>query len=218
MTPIDRSDMRILAALQSNARQTNRAVAAEVGLAPSTTLDRIRSLEQNEVITGYHAAVDLKVLRKRSGSGVSTAIATAVPESGSSGSRPEINQPTPPPSGSGSVTAPNRKPAMYGVVGFIVIITVVVLWFMLGRGPSGTISSMVVLPFENVGADPDLEYLSDGVTEEIINNRLGAGPCVGQVVTPSATTVRNIDPAQKARNDLAQLVQHEVGVVASFWQ
>ena len=62
MTPIDRSDMRILAALQSNARQTNRAVAAEVDLAPSTTLDRIRSLEQNEVITGYHAAVDLKAL------------------------------------------------------------------------------------------------------------------------------------------------------------
>ena len=62
MTQIDRSDARILAALQSNARQTNRAVATQVGLAPSTTLDRIRSLEENEVITGYHAAVDLKAL------------------------------------------------------------------------------------------------------------------------------------------------------------
>jgi len=62
MAQLDRSDIRILAVLQSDARQTNRAVAAEVGLAPSTTLDRIRSLELNEVITGYHAAVDLKAL------------------------------------------------------------------------------------------------------------------------------------------------------------
>jgi len=114
-------------------------------------------------------AVDLKVLRKRSGSGVSTTITAAVPEPGSSGSRPEISQPTPPPSGGASVVAPNRKPVIYGIVGFMVIITVAILWFMLGRGPAGTISSMVILPFENVGADPDLEYLSDGVTEAIIN-------------------------------------------------
>ena len=45
MQNFDHSDMQILAALQSNARQTNRAIAEEVGLAPSTTLERIRSLE-----------------------------------------------------------------------------------------------------------------------------------------------------------------------------
>ena len=32
MTQIDRSDARILAAPQSNARQTNRAVATQVGI------------------------------------------------------------------------------------------------------------------------------------------------------------------------------------------
>ncbi len=62
MPNIDRSDARILAALQSDARQTNRAIAAEVGLAPSTTLDRIRSLEERRVVTGYHAVADLAAL------------------------------------------------------------------------------------------------------------------------------------------------------------
>ena len=59
---IDRYDQEILRELQSDARQTNRAVAAAVGLAPSTTLDRIRDLERRGVITGYHAEVDLQRL------------------------------------------------------------------------------------------------------------------------------------------------------------
>jgi DNA-binding Lrp family transcriptional regulator len=62
MTNIDRSDAAILSRLQSDARQTNRALAAGVGLAPSTTLDRVRSLEQRGVVTGYHAEVDLAAL------------------------------------------------------------------------------------------------------------------------------------------------------------
>ncbi len=62
MTNIDRSDVAILSRLQSDARQTNRALAAGVGLAPSTTLDRVRSLEQRGVVTGYHAEVDLAAL------------------------------------------------------------------------------------------------------------------------------------------------------------
>jgi DNA-binding Lrp family transcriptional regulator len=61
---IDRHDEAILAVLQSDARQTNRAVAAAVGLAPSTTLDRIRDLEARGVITGYHAEVDLRLLNR----------------------------------------------------------------------------------------------------------------------------------------------------------
>ncbi|HJL77095.1 MAG TPA: Lrp/AsnC family transcriptional regulator [Acidimicrobiales bacterium] len=61
-TKIDRSDAKILATLQSDARQTNRSVAANVGLAPSTTLDRVRSLEERGVVTGYHATVDLAAM------------------------------------------------------------------------------------------------------------------------------------------------------------
>ena len=61
---IDRYDLAILAELQSNARRTNRAVAAAVGLAPSTTLDRIRDLERRGLVTGYHAEVDLRQLNR----------------------------------------------------------------------------------------------------------------------------------------------------------
>jgi len=62
MTDVDRTDIQILTALQSDARQTNRALAGTVGLAPSTTLDRVRSLEERGVITGYHATTDLNAL------------------------------------------------------------------------------------------------------------------------------------------------------------
>ncbi len=56
---LDRVDAHLLEELQRDARQTNRALATAVGLAPSTTLNRVRELEQNGAITGYHAEVDL---------------------------------------------------------------------------------------------------------------------------------------------------------------
>jgi len=58
----DSNDQAIVEALQSNARQTNRALAAHAGLAPSTTLNRVRELENRGIITGYHADVDLSAL------------------------------------------------------------------------------------------------------------------------------------------------------------
>jgi DNA-binding Lrp family transcriptional regulator len=59
---IDATDAHVLEELQRDARQTNRALAAAVGLAPSTTLNRVRELEHRGVITGYHAEVDLAAL------------------------------------------------------------------------------------------------------------------------------------------------------------
>jgi serine/threonine protein kinase/Tfp pilus assembly protein PilF len=37
-------------------------------------------------------------------------------------------------------------------------------------GHHQTIDSLAVLPFENVGADPNTEYLSDGITESLMNS------------------------------------------------
>lgn len=52
----------IIDILRRNARTPNNAIAAEVGLAPSTCLGRLRELERRGVIRGYHADVDLDAL------------------------------------------------------------------------------------------------------------------------------------------------------------
>ena len=62
MQSLSRGEAKIIAELQSDARQTNRAIAQSVGLAASTALDRTRDLERRGVVTGYHADVNLKAL------------------------------------------------------------------------------------------------------------------------------------------------------------
>lgn len=51
-------DRRILAALQTDGRITNQALADQVGLSPSPCLRRVRALEEAGLITGYAALVD----------------------------------------------------------------------------------------------------------------------------------------------------------------
>ena len=58
MTDIDEIDRKIIEELQRNARRSNKDLAESVGLAPSTTLSRVRSLEERGIIVGYHAQVD----------------------------------------------------------------------------------------------------------------------------------------------------------------
>ena len=55
---LDRIDRRILAALQSDARLTNQALSERVALSPSACLARVRRLEREGVIQGYHARLD----------------------------------------------------------------------------------------------------------------------------------------------------------------
>ncbi|MFB6723683.1 Lrp/AsnC family transcriptional regulator [Kribbella sp. NPDC056345] len=59
---MDELDTALLRILQNDARRTNRDMAAELGVAPSTCLERIRTLRDRGVISGYHAAVDLKAI------------------------------------------------------------------------------------------------------------------------------------------------------------
>lgn len=61
---LDEIQQQLVAALQRNARTSNRHLADLVGLAPSSTLQRVRDLEQSGVIAGYHAAVDLEALNR----------------------------------------------------------------------------------------------------------------------------------------------------------
>jgi DNA-binding Lrp family transcriptional regulator len=55
---LDRIDRRILAELQADARLTNQALSERVALSPSAWLARVRRLEQDGVIQGYHARLD----------------------------------------------------------------------------------------------------------------------------------------------------------------
>jgi DNA-binding Lrp family transcriptional regulator len=54
---LDRTDFEILALLQKNARLSNKEVAAAVGLAPSSTHERVRRLWEAGVLRGAHADV-----------------------------------------------------------------------------------------------------------------------------------------------------------------
>lgn len=55
---MDDRDLRILAALQENARATFGEIGEACGLSPSSVHDRVRKLEQAGVIKGYRAQVD----------------------------------------------------------------------------------------------------------------------------------------------------------------
>jgi DNA-binding Lrp family transcriptional regulator len=52
------TDRLLVVLLQQNSRRTNKDLAQEVGIAESTCLERIRSLQQRGVIRGWHAEVD----------------------------------------------------------------------------------------------------------------------------------------------------------------
>jgi DNA-binding Lrp family transcriptional regulator len=59
---MDATDLLILSSLQHDVRQTNRDLAAQVGLSPSACLSRVKALTDAGVIRGARAEVDLAAL------------------------------------------------------------------------------------------------------------------------------------------------------------
>lgn len=55
---LDGVDRRLLAILHADARMSNSALAAAVGIAPSTCHGRVRRLHELGVIRGFHADID----------------------------------------------------------------------------------------------------------------------------------------------------------------
>jgi len=55
---MDDLDLTILSVLQANGRITNAELARQVDLAPSSTLERVRRLEEHGLIQGYRALLD----------------------------------------------------------------------------------------------------------------------------------------------------------------
>jgi DNA-binding Lrp family transcriptional regulator len=58
MSNLDRIDYEIIRHLRNNARLSNKELAALVGLAPSSCLVRVRGLQADGVLKGFHAEVD----------------------------------------------------------------------------------------------------------------------------------------------------------------
>ena len=58
MKALDEIDFKIVRLLRNNARLSNKQLAEQVGLAPSTCLVRTRLLQQSGVLTGFKAEVN----------------------------------------------------------------------------------------------------------------------------------------------------------------
>ncbi|GAA4508170.1 Lrp/AsnC family transcriptional regulator [Actinoallomurus oryzae] len=61
---MDERDAEIVRLLQTDARQSYRELARKLDIAPSTCMERIRTLTRRGVIRGYHADISLPALNR----------------------------------------------------------------------------------------------------------------------------------------------------------
>ena len=59
---IDKTDLKILHILQENSKITNLDLSKKIGLSPAPTLERVKKLENTEIIQSYHAKVNQQAI------------------------------------------------------------------------------------------------------------------------------------------------------------
>lgn len=64
MIKLDKINKKILSILQDNSSITNSELSKSIGLAPATTLERVKKLENSGIIKSYVALVDQKKIGK----------------------------------------------------------------------------------------------------------------------------------------------------------
>jgi TolB-like protein/Flp pilus assembly protein TadD len=103
-----------------------------------------------------------------------------------------------------------RRERLAWGVSFVLLIAALVLAVVHFRsgGLGGTIDSIAFLPFVNASADPNMEYLSDGITESLIN-RLSQLPHLRVMSRDSAFMY-------KGKEADARTVGRDLGVRAVF--
>src|SRR5437867_328248 len=144
-------------------------------------LERIinKALEKDRDVRYQHASdikADLKRLKRDTESGK----AASIPGASSRWSHPKM---------------------LIGAVALVLLIALIaVAAFYLGSGGHAPINSVAVLPFANASADPSMDYLSDGITEGVID-RLSGLPNVKVISRTSAFRYkkRDIEPQKIAK-------------------
>jgi eukaryotic-like serine/threonine-protein kinase len=90
------------------------------------------------------------------------------------------------------------------ILAMLIVVTSAFAYFAYSRYTAGSgnagITSLAVLPFKNLSNDPEKEYLSDGITESLIN-RLSQLPGVKVIANTSSSKYKgkDADPQEVAR-------------------
>ncbi len=162
----------ILDAVPTSAARLNPDVPAE--------LERIinKALEKDRDVRYQHASdikADLKRLKRNTESGKTEPSSAVTPRW-------------------------SRRAMVISGVAFALIVALIAVGRSYFGGSRGRISSVAVLPFANASADPSMEYLSDGITEGIIN-RLSGLPNIKLISRTSAFRYkqREIEPQKVGR-------------------
>ena len=94
----------------------------------------------------------------------------------------------------------SRRSMLMSAVGFVFVAALVAVGVFYFGSSRNRIDSVAVLPFVNAGADPSMEYLSDGITEGIIDH-LSELPNIKVISRASAFHYkqREIEPLKVAK-------------------
>jgi eukaryotic-like serine/threonine-protein kinase len=157
----------------------SRAPASPARLNPDvpTELERIisKTLEKDRTLR-YQTAADLRTdlarLKRDTDSSRSSTLnldATPEPQKSARTVQPEHSSDTVLAVG---LAMRHKKKLFAGLAALFIIVAAVGYWLRHSgsSSPGGSIDSVAVLPFTNTGGDQDTEYLSDGITETLINN------------------------------------------------
>jgi serine/threonine-protein kinase len=141
---------------------------------------------------------ELRRLQKKS-SRVTRPLPTEGPStSGSAAQRAGTTGPVPSPVREPGTPLPGkrRRPLVIGTAAVALLGALTAAYFLL-VSPRESVRSMAVLPFANQSGDPELEFLSDGFTETLIN-RLSRLPGVRMMSRSSAFRYKgsDVDPAE----------------------
>ena len=159
----------ILSRAPTSPARLNPDIPAELERIINKTLEKDRNLRYQ---TAADLRTDLARLKRDTDTGRSASIsvdATPAPQKSASQAQPEHS--------SDSVLvaglAKRHKKKLLAALAAIVIL-VAAVGYLLRRSstssPGGSIDSVAVLPFTNTGGDQATEYLSDGITESLINS------------------------------------------------